>query len=185
MDKKEKVLKLLKNKVKKEKPFNEELLKYYYINNKKFCCDINLDVLFNDINFFDYLKPIEKLYKYYNKEEPNYYEEIYNKYKNFKFEKPLFIKNYNYDLDEIMLQYVKCFKNMTLMIIWPIANIKTKHHLEQSNFYKYIQTTGKIHGIKELYLSKRQVRSMIYQIYYNKEGFKNLNSIIGKSIKGK
>lgn len=160
----------------KKNDLNEKLEKYYFVNKFEYCCDIDLKILF-EINDFDYLQPIKKLENYFKGSESNYYSNLLKTFINHKFNRPIQITNFNYELDEILLQYIKCIKNISCLLIWPIANIKDLHETE---FYKFLSKNGRIHGIKQLDLTYKQIQGIIYQIYYDKSGFKNFKSIKAK-----
>lgn len=155
----------------------EDHTKYLYIDKYTYCCNINLEPIFTDIRSYDYIKPIKKLFDYYKDADSRYYLDLYNKYNNYQFDTPIYIKDTEYDTDEILLQYIKCFPKMSALIIWPIANIK---NIFETRFYEYLQNNGIVHGIKEINLTKKQIQGAIYQIYYDKSGFKDIHSIKGK-----
>ena len=119
-------------------------LKYYYLNKDEYCCDIDLKVMFDDTEIYHYIEPIKKLAEYYKDIKSNYYEELYKKYKDTKFDAPIFLKDFDYDMDEILLQYMKCQKNSNILIIWPISGIESIDDLKKSKFYSLINSNGKI-----------------------------------------
>lgn len=157
---------------------------FYYTDRETYCCNIETEPIFDNITPFNFPEPIKQLAKYYHGSDPNYYEELYDRIKNKNLENqnPLFIKKYNYDLDETALQYIKCFKNMSCLVVWPISKYS---NIFTTEFYDYLTKNGTVHIVKEIDVSYKQVQGMIYQIYYDKSGFKNLNSIKGKQQKGK
>jgi len=161
----------------REDILNDDLIKYYYLDDKIYCCDVNTEPLFDNIKNYDYLEPIKKLANYYKNVEPNYYNTLIDTYSNYNFEKPLYIKDSNYELDEIMLQYVKCFKNMSCLIVWSVANINNVH---QTDFYDMLKKNGTVHAIKELNLNKKQIQGALYQIYSDKSEAHNMQWIQGK-----
>lgn len=157
---------------------NENNLEYYYLDKNVLCCDIDIEPMFKGVKDFDYLGPIKELSKYYKDE---YYYELLKRNQG-KIEAPLYIKDYDYDLDEILLQYIKCVKDSSVLVVWP-KGIKPLINIKNTNFYKELEKNGKIHGIKEINLTRKQVQGMIYQIYYDKDGFKSLDAIKGKQQK--
>lgn len=166
----------------------EELKEYYYYDKKIYCCDINLKSMYENVEVYDFLKPINHLANYYKDTNSDYYSQLGRKYENYTFTTPLYIQEFSnnyYDLDEIALEYVKCFSNLSLLLIWPIANITSNDDLQKSDFYSHLSKNGTIHIIKELTLTRKQIQGAIYQIYYDKSGFKDINSIKGKQQKGK
>jgi hypothetical protein len=116
------------------------------------------------IEVYDYIEPIKILSNYYNGSEPNYYEYLLNKFGDKHFDKPLFIKNYDYDLDEILLQYLKYFKNIRASIIWPSSN----YTINLSDLSNLSKDNSNIHAIKEIYLTRKQIQGFIYQVYNTK-----------------
>lgn len=159
----------------------EKYQKYYYLNNREYCCsDIILKPQFTNIKNYNYILPIKKLSDYYYEAHTNYYTEIYNKYKSVKFDKFINIQDNDSDLNLILFEYIKCFPKMRAIIVYPISNI---HDIKNTEFFSFLNDNGIIHGIKTLYLNKKQVQGAIYQIYYDKSGFKNMKAIIGKQKK--
>ena len=169
MNNKEYIEKIIK------KPVSNELIKYFFLDKLTFCCDTNLPLMLDNINKFDYLEPIKKLAEYYGKD--SFYNKLYGKVQQQTINKPLIIKEFDYDRDEILLQYSKCMKNLAILVIWPIAKID---NLQSDPFYEELLSEGEIHAIKYLNMSKKQIQGLIYQIYYNKPCFKDMNSIISK-----
>ena len=93
----------------------KEQLDYYYIDDNVFCCDINLKPMFDNVDVYDYIAPINKLYNYFNVQ---YYENLYNKYKNHKFDNPLFIEQYDEELDDIFLNYINPYDQNLTYYYW-------------------------------------------------------------------
>lgn len=177
MTDKDEIIKVLKLKCVKD-----EHHKYYYLDKLEFCCDIDIKPTFCGIEIYEYLKPIKQLAKYYSNAKPNYYEKLYERNEKKSFDRPLYIRDFDYDMDEILLQYIKCFEKSSLLLTWPICNIKD---IYGSEFYKELKRNGNVHAIKEISLTKKQVQGIIYQIYYDKSGFKEMNCIKGKQEKSK
>lgn len=155
-----------------DKEIRENNLEYYYLDKNKLCCDIQLAPMIYDLIDFDYLGPIKFLSKYYKDNDSNYYNELINRNNNL--EKPIFIKDFDYDKDEILLQYIKCIKNMKILLFWPSMDIK---NIFDSQITKFLETFGSIHAIKEINLTSKQMEGIIYQINYDKKEFKNLSNI--------
>jgi hypothetical protein len=156
-------------------------LPYYYTDKQVYCCDINLKPTFQ-IEDFDYIEPIKKLAEYYKESSSDYYQKVISSYGKENLKVPVFLKDFDYDKDEILLQYSKCISDSSIMIVWPISNIKT---IQDTSFYNEIQKHGKVHWIKEINLTKKQVQGLIYQVYYDKSGFKEMKAIKGKQEKSK
>jgi hypothetical protein len=164
----------------REENIQEHQIPYFYTNKNEFCCDIDLESMYSDIKDFDYLEPIKRLAEYY---KSKYYKKLIKqtmKYfltKEYGLDAPLYIQQHHYLFDEILLQYVKCFSTMSAMIVYPLSNIT---NIYDTQFYKELKQNGQVHGIKEMILTNKQVRNMIYQVYYNKDGFKKMKVIKGK-----
>jgi hypothetical protein len=164
----------------KEENIQEHHIPYFYTERDVFCCNIKLEEMFKDIKDYDYLEPIKRLAEYY---KSDYYNKLIKQTTNYfltkehGLESPLYINQHHYLFDEILLQYVKCFSTMSAMIVWPLANII---NIYDSEFYKKLKENGQVHGIKEMILTNKQVRNILYQIYYSKDGFKKMNTIKGK-----
>lgn len=155
-------------------------LDYYYTDKSVYCCDIDLKPM-TEVEDFDYLAPIRYLNNYYADNSSNFYQTLLDR--SWSFDKPFYLRDYDYDQDEILLQYSKCIKKSSLMIVWPLSKIKSVDQLKQSKFYKELEKNGDVHWIKELNLTKKQVQGVIYQVYYDKSGFKDMRAIQGKQEK--
>lgn len=155
-------------------------MKYYYIDNGCYCCSLDIDVMYNDISFGDYLEPIKRLAEYYKNSVPNYYQELYERNKERNINSPVYINQFDDDLDEILMQYIKCRRGASCLIAWGINKIE---NIEQTEFYQELVKNGSIIGLKEMKLNKKQLLCTIYQVYYNIRQFKSLEAIKGKSNK--
>lgn len=159
---------------------------FIYTNRHEFCCNIDLVPMFEDIKDYDYLEPIKRLAKYYSNH--NYYQKLLEQIDNYFLTKEytlnehIYIEQHHHLFDEVLLQYVKCFRTMSAMIIWPIAQID---NIYETEFYQELLQNGIIHGIKEMLLTNKQVRNVIYQIYYDKDGFKKMDIIRRKQERSK
>jgi hypothetical protein len=166
--------------IKKEVNVSKEHLKYYYLNKYEYCCDIGLKPLFDNIKKFDYSEPTKKLSEYYKGSDPNYFKELYSKVKNTKWSAPVFWDDFSLLVDGMMLNYIQCFPNMSLMVLWPTCDISK--HIKQTNFYKKLEENGTIHGGKKITMSRKQIQGLIFQLYYDKSGFKNFFRIKKKQL---
>lgn len=151
---------------------------FYYLDKESYCCQGSMSVMFNDIEDFDFIGPIKKLAKYYKGSTPNYYDTLIQKYGKDKLTPPLYIYDFDYDLDEILLQYVKCINNISVMITWPVSNIKD---IYKSEFYLELIKNGDIHAIKEIVVTQKQLQGIIHQVYYDKSVFKRYEVIKNKA----
>lgn len=115
----------------------------------------NIEPLFSDINEYDYMKPIHKLAEYLDK---NIYLDNLTKYTT---SDPIALHKYNYikisERDVIMNYYMKCRKNMRIII---------------SNINEYIKTLEdniKISYIKNIYFTKDEYKSLLF--FLNKNNY--------------
>lgn len=117
---------------------------------EKWCCsysDINLAPMF-DIQEGEYLKPIEKLKDYYT--FVPYYDKLYSKHNNLKLrDAMLSLKNFNEDLDNILLQYCKCRPNMAIIL--------------STSTFRVDKTDLNIIAIKDIRVTFKQLLGLIYQ----------------------
>lgn len=142
---------------------NKNYYDYILSTTNKYCFDVDIEPMFN-INKFDFIKPIEKLYSYY---KVQYYKNLYKKYRSYSFHTPVFINIYDVEIDEIMLQYVKCFKNLRVILV--LENNKDK-----------LGDIKNIHITKKLYLNLNQTRGVINQLYCINGNIHNINKIDDK-----
>lgn len=154
---------------------------FYYLDKDSFYSGSTNFPMF-DINDFDYLKPIQKLEKYFDGSTPNYYSHILQKYKDLPLAHPLYLYDFDYELDELLLQYVKCIPNMSIMIVWSVANI-SKSDITKSSIYGELEKNGDIHAIKEIVVTQKQLQGIIYQAYYDKGVFKQFEAVKSKAFK--
>lgn len=151
---------------------------FYYLDKDAYCCQGDQEVMFDDVDDFDYIKPILKLAKYYEGSTPNYYETVLEKFKDVKLNAPLYIYDFDYEMDEMLLQYVKCINNLSVMITWAVSNITD---IYKSPMYAKLVENGTIHAIKEIVVTQKQLQGIIYQVYYDKSVFKQFEVIKSKS----
>ena len=130
------------------------LLKYYHLdpNND---APIDLDVLFEDIDEYDFIKPISNLYK----EFKNPYLYNLSKYTTSEM-KGLHIYNYMdiNDRDYIMMMYMRCFKNIKIEILEGDVK-KNQLKIDELNLKG-------IYYIKTLFLSKKEYENLLFMINY-------------------
>lgn len=149
-----------------------------YIYDKGFCCDNYDKLLFENIAMHDYLKPIKLLKEYYETVDNSYYVNLYEKYNEYDFETPLCITDYNYDLDEIMLQYASCFKNLKLLVFFThdidpntTATSRSEPFSQQSvpSFVSGILNTqnSSIHCYKKFQINIKQYYPLVYQLVWH------------------
>lgn len=135
-----------------------------YIYDKGFCCDNYDKLLFENITMHDYLQPIKLLRDYYKTVDNSYYVNLCEKYNEYNFETPLSITDYNYDLDEIILQYASCFKNIKLIIFFTYDNDPSI-----PSFVTEILSThsSSIHCYKKFQINIKQYYPLVYQLVWH------------------
>lgn len=143
---------------------SDNLLDFYHTQPNRQYRPINLNAMFEDIEEYDYLKPIELLNNKLNNE---YYKKLLGyQISNSKTRLDLYDNIDPLDKDEIMLQYVKCRKSIYTFTFWP----PTIPHIE--NLIKYLEKIGNIYYIKRLtldYKSCINYMCMLYNEYTNSE----------------
>ena len=125
--------------------FNYSTSKYFHIFPNRNFTPKFINPMYSDIEPYDYIKPITKLNLRFKN---NYYSKLINSY-NYDKKTKLNLYSSNeltqIDLDEIMLQYVKCRKKCFIITLWPIfaeyLDIMVKYLELKGNIYytKYIE----------------------------------------------
>jgi hypothetical protein len=140
--------------------FNYSTSKYFYLTPNRNFTPKFLNPMYQDIKSYDYIEPIIRL----NKRYPNdYYKRLINLY-NFEEKKQLdmYKNNSNFlpsDLDEIMLQYVKCQKNCFVITLWPIFS------LYLNDIVKYLDGKGNIYYTKDIEFEKSGLINYLTSVY--------------------
>ena len=168
-DKIKKLLELKDTQIKKEH------LPFYYLSSERFCCDLEPKPLFPKVPRFSYLSPIEELSKYYQDSEPNFYKNLLRKATALGVKAPLSWTQFDPVWDEVMLHYVKCFPKLRLLLLWP--TFKFSGRMEDSSFYELLKKKGKIHGHKRMYIDKKQLQSLLFQIYGTEPRMKTIEEL--------
>lgn len=161
-------------KILKESP----LLNPYY--EESYCCNkLEVKPMFENIN--NMAECIKELKKYYN---VSYYDNLYNRTVN-KINNILNIIDFDNDLDDILLQFVKCRPNMKIVISskakYNIPNIiATKKicinskqmlgFLYQISIYKELQTIDSLTKMRNDLMKNREM--YIYITFYEEESIK-------------
>jgi len=148
------------------------LLKYYHIDKTNELLLDDIEPLFDDIDNYDYMKPIHKLYDIFKND---YYKSL-SKYTTSE-EIPL--HHYNYidinDRENIMLMYLKCKKNIDIIIL---------DGDEKDNELKIDEL--KLNGIfyiKTLNLNKKAYENLLFFSMNNKSYYNRSEEIKNKNIK--
>lgn len=140
-------------------------LKYYHTDKNKNYRPYNVKPMFEDVESFDYLMPLEKLSSYHSKN--NYYTNLLAKHRDHiqkacddKIRLNLIDAISPADRDEIVLQYLKCRKDMYVITLWrpaiPVLD-EVVELLEKNGVVSYIKTVN---------LSKKGLLNMM-MLYYD------------------
>jgi len=133
------------------------LINYYHMDNTNDVIYNNneIDILFNDIEEYNFIMPIHKLYSIFN----NPYLKHLSTYTTSDM-KALHIYNYMElnERDNIMLLYLKCFKNIAISILEGDAD-KNKLKIDE---YKL----NGVYYIKTLHLNKKEYENLLFILEY-------------------
>jgi hypothetical protein len=123
---------------------------------------LNPDVMFPDIEEYEYLKPISLLNEYYGKN--NFYSTILKD--DITFDKRGLHKFNYFDndvRDEIMLQYTKCRKDMYIITLWPLAHELGMDKVDE--FIKTLENLGIIAYVKTVGINKNTIKNLMFWMY--------------------
>lgn len=162
--------------------WNENWLQYF--PNKSLSWDINIDLnpLFPKNKYLDFKSPLEKLYKYY---KVDYFKTLLETLNNTKFnqiENIIYVDNNDYELNQILNYYLYNFKNMFILNLWPINKNIFKSKDKFIKLINLLQNNGKIHFIKKMEISQKEALPLFFQLYSDKDGMKDVKSIVSKVI---
>ena len=154
---------------------NDMQLDMYYLDDKTTYHQNVLKSMFTDINPYEYFKPIEKLAK--NFSECHYYKTLLtnkNKDNNKRLDQ-IYTDINTIDLDNIMLQYIKCRPNVFAITLWPIAfDITSKITDELDNH-------GYIHYVKNISLTYDGLYNLMFWLY-DEYTFNIRNTFVSKKM---
>jgi len=135
-----------------------------YLYNQGFCCEMYDKLLFSDIKMHDYLQPLKLLIDYYKTTDVSYYLQLREKYESFKFGVPQCVLNYNYDLDEILLQYLQCFCDVSMIVYWTDDSVDIISPLSDKILNN---NSSDIHCYKKLQINNKQFYPLVYQLSWH------------------
>lgn len=145
---------------------HDDQLKYYHIERDSDFIYNGIKPMWDDIEEYDYLEPINRLAKYFGKK--SYYYEMIKMYSyNYKKNKSTLDQQFTreimdqIDMDAIMLEYVKCRPNMFVVTLWPIISKK----LSVNDINEIIGKYGHIAYIKTLTLNKNALFNLMFWMY--------------------
>lgn len=151
---------------------------YYHINRDSGYKETNLSPMYDDIKESDYAEPIRRLSKYFKK--GNYYQKILNTYTNSQIKKLELDSdnNNNDDKDLIMLEYIKCKKDMCVIIFWPTLTDK----INESDINTFLQKYGIVHYIKQINLTSEGLFNLMFWMH-DEFTYESRFDIVTKKIK--
>lgn len=141
---------------------NDPQLDMYYLDPKLSFRPFKLKQLFNDIEEYDYLKPIVNLSR--NFRNTDYFNDLLKKnitVSNTRFDQISSNNNKidDIDRDNIMLQYIRCRSSCFVITVWPIAF----HLLEQ--IANELSKEGNVYYVKKLQLSYNGLKNLMFWMY--------------------
>ena len=153
-------------------PIHKSQLNYYHLDRFNSYNAINPEVMFPDIEEFDYITPIKKLAEYFDKD--NYYLQILD-FLSFTTKKALYKYNYLevHVRDLVMLEYTKCRDSMYIIMLLPGISHDLK---DLDEIIKYLETKGGVPYIKSISCTKNQLQNLLFWWYQDV----NFNSRLDK-----
>lgn len=178
----EQIKNIIKKSIKINK-VNDEQLDMYYLDAKLSYQPYQIKQMFPDVNEYEYFKPIQILSK--NFTETNYFSSLLDNRIDISKERlDKILRNSNidiFDIDNIMLQYIKCRPLSFVITIWPIAFHLTERIVDE------LTKSGNIYYVKNVILSYGGLQNLMFWMY-DEFSFHERNSFISKKmeyIKGK
>jgi len=153
--------------------FKNEMMNYYYTSYPEWCCKKYDKIMFDDIKPYEFVKPIQKLKDYYESSKSTYYKELYDNISEYEKHTDVIVKNNKY-IDQMIIEYCKCRKNISIITLWPKAKMTKKY---KDKLLKLLNDNGNVYYIKEITLSYRGAQSLLYQLYSDSKRMKNMSSI--------
>lgn len=124
-----------------------------------------INIMFENIEAYDYFEPIRILRENTKSE---YYRNIYNKkieISDASLDEIISDTNIDIeDMDNIMLNYIKCRDNTNMLILWPLINDKNIIN----NIKKHLKSHGNVYYVREIILKHNGIHNLLYWIQTNK-----------------
>ena len=137
----------------------------------------NTKPLFENIQPYDYLEPVKLLAEDHKKITPNYYRDLLSGLNYDKLLKKKEILPQSDINDKIMLEYLKCFSDNNIIVVYPKA-LSKKDKLK--DMFTLLDDNGRVYYKKYLTIDYYQAYNLIYQFYANAPRMKSNNHIIYK-----
>ncbi len=131
---------------------------FYHTQPNKFYIPQNVEPMFDNINEFDYMEPIKKLFEL---TKSKYYENLIKNYVIPKTESRLDDMNKinPVDKDEIILQYIKCRPKTFIITLWNLLTPITNEIIE------FLGKNGNIYYVKKIKVDSENLFNLYCQIY--------------------
>ena len=127
--------------------------------------DDKINVMIDGIKPYEYKKVIEELNKYYKN---NYYKKLLKNLAGLE-SKPIYFEKYNEYVDQLVIEYSQCRKNIRVITLFPNAIGK--------NIDDKLAKNGSIYFVKKIKLTFREACSLIHQLYINTPYLKKIDEI--------
>lgn len=149
------------------------LVKYYHKDKQNEYINYDIDLLFDNIDNYDYMKCIDRLKEYFNN---NYYKSLANY--TFSEEKSLHLYNYIdiNDRDNIMNMYMKCVKDIEIEFLY--GDIDDKNNQIEMDKFKL----EGLYYVKTLNLSKIEYENLLFMLDYENNYTNRINKINNTTI---
>ena len=143
---------------------------------------INIDIkpLFDNISQYDYLKPIKLLTDFHKEIKPNFYHDLLSSINKSEFENLLKNKKILPQSDTndlIIIEYIKCFSNNNIIVLYPNA-LSKKDKLKE--FFKLLDENGNVYYKKLLNINYYHAYNLLFQLYANTKRMKSNSQIMYK-----
>jgi endonuclease/exonuclease/phosphatase family metal-dependent hydrolase len=140
-----------------------------------------IEPLSNNILFtikeYDYLEPIKK------QKDNNFYNDLLSSIKKEKKDYDSYLKNKTIlplsdTNDIIMNEYIKCFSDNNIIVVYPNALKKNKEIKEK--FFKLLNSNGNIYYVKPLKINFYHAYNLLFNLYAHSKRMKTNNNIVYK-----
>ena len=126
----------------------------------KFYCSTDKSLLFNNVEPYNFLKPIELLFEYYKDIKSTFLSNLLKTQKLQK--KYIELDTVNNDLNTIILYYSMCRENNCLLIF----NLSNENIITNKNkIIENIEKYGNIYAIKQLTFNEKEYINMLHQAF--------------------
>lgn len=135
----------------------EHNLPYYYTKYPEWNREYEVKPMYKNIKEFDYTQPLINLHC------DNELIELAKKYSGSK------ILDNNPQLDQIMMEYIKCRPEAKILTIW--------YKINYDKIIEYLETIGHVYYAKYIKISYKAAKALIYQLFADTEYCKDMESI--------